>query len=250
MSILAYHMVTPRFVWGATRVTPRQFHQHIETALHLGFRFLTLSDYLACRDTSRCLAVTFDDGYESVYHHARPVMTKFGIPATVFVIAGYAGLYNTWDVNIGWQRFRHMDWRQLQDLLEEGWEIGVHGLNHRDLTELGPAELKKELSARLIVEKRLGRCCRVIAYPFANVDASVWPVCRAAGFSGGTGLGVARPDVPAEYNIPRSGIYLFDTRRSIRQKLLANNKWFYHIISRVMNACSNGSVMVKKSSWS
>ncbi|MBN2000048.1 polysaccharide deacetylase family protein [candidate division KSB1 bacterium] len=249
MSILAYHMVTPRFVWGATRVTPGQFFKHIDAARRLGFRFLTLSDYLACSETSQCLAVTFDDGYESVYQYARPVLNRFNIPATVFCIPGYTGQYNTWDVNIGWQRFRHMNWHQLHELQQDGWEIGVHGLSHRDLTVLESHDIEKELSARRIVEAHLGRCSPVIAYPFGNVNAAVWPLCQTAGFRAGIGLGIRRDGVPPEYNIERVGVYLFDTARSMREKILAKNKRFYHIISNIMNVCSNGSVIVKKSSW-
>src|SRR5262249_22812756 len=33
-------------------------------------------------------AVTFDDGYSDVYHHAYPLLKRKGIPATFFVVTG------------------------------------------------------------------------------------------------------------------------------------------------------------------
>lgn len=36
-------------------------------------------------------AVTFDDGYRDVYHHAYPLLRRMGIPAAVFVISALAG---------------------------------------------------------------------------------------------------------------------------------------------------------------
>lgn len=37
----------------------------------------------------KAVAVTFDDGYYGVVRHALPVMSEFGIPATIFVVTDY-----------------------------------------------------------------------------------------------------------------------------------------------------------------
>src|SRR5262245_55147977 len=36
-------------------------------------------------------AVTFDDGYADVYHHAFPLLRRMGIPAAVFVVTDLVG---------------------------------------------------------------------------------------------------------------------------------------------------------------
>ncbi|MFP6685798.1 MAG: polysaccharide deacetylase family protein [Polyangiaceae bacterium] len=46
------------------------------------------------------VAITFDDGYADNLHHAMPILREFGLPATVFVVAGYVDSERRfwWDV--------------------------------------------------------------------------------------------------------------------------------------------------------
>ena len=46
---------------------------------------------------ARAVAITFDDGYESNYLHAYPVLKSMGLPATIFATAGYVdGRHAMW----------------------------------------------------------------------------------------------------------------------------------------------------------
>ena len=251
MSILAYHMVEPRFDWGATRVTPKQFERQIEAVMSKDLGCVTLSEYgRSAKLEERRLAITFDDGYASVYHHAFPVLRAHDIKATVFLIAGYAGQMNAWDINIGGLRFPHLDWRQIELLAEAGWEFGSHGMSHRDLTLLTDAELRRELElSRQIIERRSGCHNGWIAYPFGNVNARVWHAAVECGYRSGVVMGSRPAEVPEPYARIRSGIYLFDSRRSFEHKIDGRRQWLYSRVQRVMDLCSDGSVIVKRRSW-
>ena len=55
------------------------------------FRVISLRDLVhrleRGRELSRDLAITFDDGYRDLYAFAFPVLQKYNIPATIYLIA-------------------------------------------------------------------------------------------------------------------------------------------------------------------
>lgn len=247
MTVLAYHMVDSHFDWGITRVTPNQFAKQIRAAVEHGLEFCTARQYADFGQTQNRICITFDDGYESVYHYAFPVLRQFGIPATVFINPLYIGQRNTWDVNIGWLKFSHLNWDQVRALAQAGWEIGSHGLTHRDLTRLDDAELNRELScSRSIIERRIGCPVRSISYPFGNADSRVCEMAAEAGYSAGF---VMSRSSGTQMDIARTGIYLLDRRYTFLQKAQGNAAPFYRFLQAVLDYCSDGTVLVKQGLW-
>lgn len=75
-------------------VTPRHFAEHLEI-LRKHTRPMELRELVqALRDNNlprRAVVVTFDDGYADNLSHARPLLERYDLPATVFVTTGYIG---------------------------------------------------------------------------------------------------------------------------------------------------------------
>jgi peptidoglycan/xylan/chitin deacetylase (PgdA/CDA1 family) len=135
--ILAYHSIgTPQ--WGFNDVSPRDFERHLQIAVDDGWSFATPAEVLADPDKPR-LALTFDDGVASVLTHAVPVLRHHGIPATAFVVTGWAD---------GRHRFGHeyvLDWAGVRALRDAGVTIASHSVTHPDFGRLTPAEARREL---------------------------------------------------------------------------------------------------------
>jgi peptidoglycan/xylan/chitin deacetylase (PgdA/CDA1 family) len=75
-------------------VSPTHFGQHLEVLAN-EFQPLSLLEFVdklrRGRLPSRAVVVTFDDGYEDNLSSAKPILEKYGVPATLFVTTGYMG---------------------------------------------------------------------------------------------------------------------------------------------------------------
>jgi peptidoglycan/xylan/chitin deacetylase (PgdA/CDA1 family) len=108
--------------------------------------------------------VTIDDGFESVYTHALPILQGHGIPAVAYVSAGLIGTSSS-----GEQPERYMAWSELSALREAGVTVGSHAHTHRSLGRLEPSEVRDEAArSRQVLEDRLGRPVTSFAYPFGT----------------------------------------------------------------------------------
>jgi len=245
LPILAYHMVEPDFDLAITRVSPQQFSRQIDLALHRGFSFVTLDEYIH-RPSPSSIALTFDDGYASIHQYAFPILQKHNIQATVFIIAGYVGQFDAWDVNFGSIRFRHLSWPQLEALHQAGWQIESHSLYHNDLTRIDRAHCLRELVlSKRIIEKRLRIRVRYISFPFGNSNKQVVQLCQQAGYEGGVVMSRGNDPVNQPFGRQRLGIYYFDNQRTFLHKILAKYEKSYKFMQRMLDVCSDGTVLVK-----
>lgn len=93
--ILTYHRVTQLAAdpWRLA-VSPAHFAEQIEVLKkRTRVRSMTelATELAAGRRPKRGVVVTFDDGYEDNLRHAKPVLAKHGIPATVYATSGMVG---------------------------------------------------------------------------------------------------------------------------------------------------------------
>lgn len=128
--ILQYHHVsedTP----AATSVTPEQFESHLEHLSEEGFRVLPLDELVKkVRDgldpEEKVAAITFDDGYRTVYETALPMLEEHGWTAAVFV--------TTEGIREGWQEM--MTPEMLRDTRQRGHLILNHTRSHPHMVRM------------------------------------------------------------------------------------------------------------------
>ena len=214
--VLCYHALSEDWP-AALSTTPERFREQIELLLARGYRAATFEQAAEAGDR-RTFAVTFDDAYRSVTALARPIMDELGVPGTVFVPTDWAGRSEPmrWDGVYQWLDGPHkdemlcMDWGQLRELAEAGWEIGSHTCSHPYLTAIKDDRLAAELrDSRLAVERELGRPCPSIAYPYGDVDERVIEAAGAAGYTYGASL-PKKLSLRGPLDYPRVGVYHVD----------------------------------------
>ena len=211
--VLCYHAVSDR--WGAPlSVTPADLRRQLSALLSRGWVGARFTDAVLAPEHRRTLAVTFDDGFESVRTLAAPILAELGVPGTVFVATDYPGRSLVWPEVARWaqadqaEELRSMSWESLRALAASGWEIGSHTCSHPRLSEVDSAAIDSELQgSRAVCEQQLAVPCRSLAYPFGDADDRVRAAAPAAGYEAAAGLSSAAFVARHRFDWPRVGVW-------------------------------------------
>ncbi|MEI2720430.1 MAG: polysaccharide deacetylase family protein [Gemmatimonadales bacterium] len=173
-AILTYHSIDR--TGSVISVTPEDFAAHVEWAASGAARVVSVEELLTLPDSTDAVALTFDDGLQSVATEAAPRLADRGLAATVFVVSDHAGHDNRWrgagDARIPAQPV--IGWDGLGRLAEAGWRIGSHTRHHPMLTRCSDAELEDELAgSATMIAKETGTPAVTFAYPYGDTDARV-----------------------------------------------------------------------------
>jgi peptidoglycan/xylan/chitin deacetylase (PgdA/CDA1 family) len=224
--VLCYHAVSER--WPADlSITPDRLEEQLSGLVHRGYRGATFTEAVTVLPPGRVVAVTFDDAYRSVIELALPILSRLGLPGTVFAPTDFIGTEKpmSWPGIEQWAGGPHerelvpMSWDELGHLADEGWEVGSHTRSHPHLTQVAGAALDAELTgSKEACENRLGRPCESLAYPYGDHDDRVVEAARRAGFSA-AGTLPSRLAGRGPLRCPRVGVYYGDDRRRFRAKV-------------------------------
>ncbi|HKI77645.1 MAG TPA: polysaccharide deacetylase family protein [Ignavibacteriaceae bacterium] len=126
-------------------------------------------------DKKAAFSLTFDDGYESQYNNARPILNSYGFNGTFFVITGslvHQGEEKIW---------RYGTWEEFAEMAAEGHEIAAHTVTHPDLTKINIGDINTAGTAayeiyqsKIAIEQNVpGDKVISFAYPFTTTNANV-----------------------------------------------------------------------------
>jgi hypothetical protein len=86
-------------------------------------------------NNAKAAIINFDDGSIGQYTYAKPILDKYGLKATFFIVCNYANS----------PRNSYMSWPEIAQLQNDGMDIESHTMNHKDLTTLPVADLNYEI---------------------------------------------------------------------------------------------------------
>lgn len=216
--VLMYHEIadvttTP----SRLAVAPEVFADQLAYLSDAGYTALTAGELAGILDggagqlPERPVVLTFDDGYGDFYDHALPLLKQHELTGTIFATTGWIGLDG--------KAKRMLNWREIDELIEYGIEIGAHTIKHPQLDQLPRQQLREELSAsKKLLEDKLGRAVPGLAYPFGYSNARVREMTRELGYTYAYAVGNTLTTTAADhFALPRLSVRRATTMGEFRR---------------------------------
>jgi peptidoglycan/xylan/chitin deacetylase (PgdA/CDA1 family) len=207
--ILSYHKFSKDRSDKLT-VTEAAFKAQMEYLRKNDYRVISAEQFIAFLDfkdqiPKKSVVITADDGWDSFYDIAFPILKEYGFPATLFIYTDFIGTNHA------------VSWEQLEIMSKQGLDIQCKSKSHRNLAVLKKnespkayrEEVEKEISfpTQLIAEK-LGKKCSLFAYPYGESNSFIAETLKKYGYRAGFTLtGGDNPFFVGNYMIHRYPIY-------------------------------------------
>jgi peptidoglycan/xylan/chitin deacetylase (PgdA/CDA1 family) len=226
--VLCYHRFVPGDGASSNKMQmpAARFEAQLAWLARERYRVLRLSELQAFLEgrqalPPRSVVITVDDGWESFYRHAYPLLQKYRMPATLFV---YTDIIGTRD---------GLSWAQLREMAASGWvDIQAHSKTHRSLAERAAGEseaawrrsVANELRhPRSVLEGRLaelGVKVQHFAYPYGDVNEGVLELMAAEPYT-------------LAFTVRTGGNAFYASRRLLRRTMIFGDHTLEDFISRM-----------------
>ncbi len=188
--VLAFHHVSPCRELKLN-VTPDVFESQMKYLHDRGYRTLApgeLVQYLRGGPDpgKKTVLITFDDGWQDNCVFAYPVLQKYRLNASIFIITGLTeeasdrprgGAFT--------ERYARLSWEEIREMAGGGL-IGVysHTISHASCKDMAEEGLKAELEgSKRAIEERLNAPCPYICWPYGKSDDKAVEAARRAGYA-------------------------------------------------------------------
>lgn len=165
--VLMYHAVSDN-MWGIDElfVSPPSMEEQLAYLVENDYETIWFEDLAHIEDYTKPVILTFDDGYDDNYTDLLPLLQKYNVKATVFVIGNAAGTSHK------------MTEEQIREMADSGLvSIQSHGYTHDDMDAMSEETLEYELSeTKKVITRITGRIPYVLCYPtgkYSNLTLEV-----------------------------------------------------------------------------
>ncbi len=142
------------------------FEQHISNLKNENYNFITFEDLKSGNVPLKPIIITFDDGYDNLYKNAYPILKKYNVTATIFLISGSIdkdGYLNTQQI------------KEMNDLIS----FQSHTVSHPDLKKISLERLdfeakKSKETIKLLVKNEVIAYC----YPSGKYNKNTIDVAK------------------------------------------------------------------------
>lgn len=227
--VLCYHDISAK-PQDSFAVTPTQLREHLGWLHQHGYRFISVDDILADRAGKRPLPdkavlLSFDDGYESMYRQAFPILKEFKAPAVIGLIGSWLTPGQHTHADHAAETGQYLTWAQLREMQASGLvEIASHtfdlhhGIPANPQGSQMPAASTRQYSQgqyeseahyrqrithdlatnNALIRRELGTAPRVMVWPYGSYNRVTQQIAGKLGMP----LTLTLDDGPNRHNVP------------------------------------------------
>ena len=187
VAVLGYHDFSETQPETAMRIRTSKFRKQMETLRQLGISVISMDDFAAWKRgekeiPERCVLITLDDGWKSVYTDAFPILKELGYPFTLYLYKNY--------IDGGG---RALTTPMIREMVASGATLGSHSVSHpypltvKKFRKKGPdaydAWLRKEMGeSKRFIEAKFGVTADTYSYPGGFFTEEMLPLCEEFGY--------------------------------------------------------------------
>jgi peptidoglycan/xylan/chitin deacetylase (PgdA/CDA1 family) len=188
---LLYHRLVPEDEFRALPpmnknfcIPEGRFREHLGHLRARGYSPVSLDEVVDAIEHDRALPphsvlITFDDGCESVYSKAFPILQDLRFRAACFVTTDPG----SWVFREGPDAQRRMTEEEIRELASAGIAIGSHALTHDPLQTMSPEQIENELlESKRYLERVTGQRLSYFAVPLNWYGYKVRATARKLGY--------------------------------------------------------------------
>lgn len=160
-------------------VTPNVFEQQLQTIQRAGYTFITAKDLGDILDgkmpvPQNPIVLTFDDGHWDLDTDVLPILRKYNIHATAYIVPGFIGTNSD-----------SLTPSEMQDVVNSGLiDIGAHTVNHISLKGKPLALVQYQVNqSKAMLENTYHIHVYSFAYPYGSFDQQAINVVKQADFT-------------------------------------------------------------------
>ena len=202
--ILCYHSISSDWRFGVPLLNFKSQINYLKGH----YQFITLNDLVNYINGKKeikkpSVVISFDDGYRDVMT-AKMFLSDLGIKPVVFLISDPEHL----DRNIIGNNKPLLNYKEIKELHNAGWEIGCHSASHTDFSKLSKSQIIKEISeSKRDLEKKSNIKIKYFSYPKGVYSPDIIDIVKKSGFSAAVSMDdeIITKHINI-YRIPRIGV--------------------------------------------
>lgn len=202
--VLMYHHINSH-KGDMVTVTPDVFEGQMRHLTHAGYRTLKIGDMLNLLEgksviKEKAVVVTFDDGWLDNYLFAYPILKKYGINATIFIVTDWVEKASETTFPVPGSVPKHaeskkliagdephkvmLNWKLIREMVRSGHvDFYSHTKSHPKCDQLSETDLIDELAgSKAEIEERLKQPCPYLCWPKGKYNTATVKAAKDAGY--------------------------------------------------------------------